>query len=141
MIDSSKLKGSKFKIMFSLPNIDRLIRLFSWYDCGLWNQTYIICYIPQQPFVYKSVLVSGLKFNCMVGDFLCPWHWVHIDLPMFFFSKLCAKFWDAFLGKKVFWSVKGFKEIVLKRYCLFQWLFMKLFKIGICMWSPKDRLY
>ena len=32
-----------------------------------------------QTFVYNSILLTGLEFNYMVYDFLCPSHWLLID--------------------------------------------------------------
>ena len=32
-----------------------------------------------QTFVFNSILNTGLKFSCMLRDFLCPWHWLLID--------------------------------------------------------------
>ena len=32
-----------------------------------------------QTFLYISILLTGLEFNCTVRDFLCPWLWFLID--------------------------------------------------------------
>ena len=35
-----------------------------------------------ETFVYNSILLTGLEFNCMVRDFLCPRHWLLIDFSV-----------------------------------------------------------
>ena len=35
-----------------------------------------------QTFVYNSILLTGLEFNCTVRDFLCPLHWPLIDFDV-----------------------------------------------------------
>ena len=32
-----------------------------------------------QTFVYNSILLTGIEFNCTVRDFVCPQHWFLID--------------------------------------------------------------
>ena len=29
--------------------------------------------------MYNSIFLSGLEFKCAARDFLCPWHWLHMD--------------------------------------------------------------
>ena len=34
---------------------------------------------PVQTFICNSFLLTGLKFDCTVRDFLSPWYWILID--------------------------------------------------------------